>query len=96
MQIWSGESALVHTDGRKIGLLWSMSADRPRFPPSMHLETNAGKSWLKTDLFFLMASLRRGMSFAEVAAFLRRREDEVREKARELQAHFPPCGRRHQ
>jgi hypothetical protein len=31
-----------------------------------------------------------------VAAFLRRREDEVREKARELQAHFPPCGRRHQ
>jgi hypothetical protein len=81
--------------GERSAYLWSMSADHPRFPPSMHLETNAGKSWLKTDLFFLMASLRRGMSFAEVAAFLRRREDEVREKARELQAHFPPRGRRH-
>jgi hypothetical protein len=61
-----------------------MSADHPRFPPSMHLETNAGKAWLKTDLLFLTASLQRGMSLTEVAAFLRRREDEVREKAKEL------------
>lgn len=50
----------------------------------MHLETNAGRSWEKRDLFFLTASLERGMSVVEVAGFLGRREDEVREKAREL------------
>jgi hypothetical protein len=30
------------------------------------------------------------MSFVELAGFLRRREDEVRDKARELRAHFRP------
>jgi hypothetical protein len=67
----------------------AVSADRPHLPPSMHLETNAGKPWLKSDLLFLKDSLWRGMSLVEVAAFLRRRENEVREKARELEVHLP-------
>jgi hypothetical protein len=40
--------------------------------------------WVKADLFFLQDSLERGMSFAEVAGFLRRTEDQVRAKAKEL------------
>jgi hypothetical protein len=45
----------------------------------------SGQPWTKVaDLLFLMDALRRGMSFAEVAEFLRRTEDQVREKAREL------------
>jgi hypothetical protein len=40
--------------------------------------------WVKKDLFFLEDSLRRGMSFAEVAGFLCRTEDEVRAKAKAL------------
>jgi hypothetical protein len=40
--------------------------------------------WSKQDLFFLDDALRRGLSFAEVAGFLRRNVDEIREKAREL------------
>jgi hypothetical protein len=66
-----------------------VSADRPHLPPSMHLETNAGKPWLRSDLVFLKDSLGRGMSLVEVAAFLRRRENEVRENAREVEVHFP-------
>jgi hypothetical protein len=76
--------------GGRPAYLCAMSADRPRFPPSMHLETNAGKTWTKSDLLFLKNALEHGMSFVEVAGFLRRREDEVREKAGELQA---PRGR---
>jgi hypothetical protein len=40
--------------------------------------------WLKSDLLFLRLSLDRGMSPAEVAAFLARDEREVREKAEEV------------
>jgi len=40
--------------------------------------------WLKSDLLFLELSLRNGMAVAEVAGFLDRDEDEVREKFREL------------
>jgi hypothetical protein len=40
--------------------------------------------WTDADLFFLKDALARGMSFADVARFLVRTEDEVREKAREL------------
>jgi hypothetical protein len=76
--------------GGRLAYLCAMSADRPRFPPSMHLETNAGKTWTKSDLLFLIDALERGMSFIELAGFLRRREDEVRDKARELRAHFRP------
>jgi len=50
---------------------------------------NAGKSWDKTDLVFLIAALARGMSSVEVAGFLARGEDEVQQKARELRARFP-------
>jgi hypothetical protein len=41
-------------------------------------------SWRRQDLFFLANSLRSGRSLAEVAGFLLRSEDEVREKAEEL------------
>jgi hypothetical protein len=44
----------------------------------------AGEPWSKPDLLFLHDALRRGLSFAQVAGFLRRTEDEVRQKAKEL------------
>jgi hypothetical protein len=44
----------------------------------------AGEPWVKADLFFLQDSLRHGMSFPEVAGFLRRTEGEVRDKAKKL------------
>jgi hypothetical protein len=47
---------------------------------------NAGKPWQKTDLFFLVAALARGMSSVLVAGFLGRDEDEVAEKATELRS----------
>jgi hypothetical protein len=40
--------------------------------------------WTRADLFFLKDSLERGMSSAEIAGFLRRTADEVREKAKDL------------
>jgi len=40
--------------------------------------------WSNQDLFFLMDSLQRGSSFTEIAGFLRRNENDVREKAKEL------------
>jgi hypothetical protein len=43
-----------------------------------------GKQWARADLFFLKDSLERGMSLAEIAGFLRRTADEVREKAKSL------------
>ena len=43
-----------------------------------------GKPWPRADLFFLKDSLERGMSLAEIAGFLRRTADEVREKAKDL------------
>ena len=43
-----------------------------------------GGWWTSADLFFLRDSLRHGMSIVEVAGFLRRTEDEVRQKAKEL------------
>jgi hypothetical protein len=42
-----------------------------------------GAPWSKQDLFFLKDSLRQGWSFVEVASFLRKDEDHVREKAKE-------------
>ena len=44
-------------------------------------ENHSGKSWEKADLFFMIDALARGMSIAEVAAFLNRSEDEVRQRA---------------
>ena len=43
-----------------------------------------GKPWARADLFFLEYSLRRGMSLVEIAGFLGRTVDEVREKAKSL------------
>jgi hypothetical protein len=39
---------------------------------------HVGESWERADLLFLVDALARGMSIAEVAAFLGRTEDEVR------------------
>jgi hypothetical protein len=44
----------------------------------------SGQPWSNADLLFLMDALKRGMSSAEVAGFLCRTENEVREKAKEL------------
>jgi hypothetical protein len=49
------------------------------------------KSWLKSDLLFLGLSLENGMPIAEVAGFLARNEDEVREKALELRREPVGC-----
>jgi hypothetical protein len=40
--------------------------------------------WSRQDLFFVENSLQRGSSFAEIASFLGRDEDEVRQKAEDL------------
>jgi hypothetical protein len=42
---------------------------------------HVSEPWAQADLFFLVDALARGMSIAEVAAFLRRTEEEVREQA---------------
>ena len=47
------------------------------------LSLQVGKPWPRADLFFLKDSLQRGMSLAEIAGFLGRTADEVREKAEE-------------
>jgi hypothetical protein len=48
------------------------------------LSLQAGKPWARADLFFLEDSLQRGMSLVEIAGFLGRTADEVREKAKDL------------
>ena len=40
--------------------------------------------WSPSDLLFLQDALKRGMTHAEVAGFLSRDEDEVREKAKQM------------
>ena len=45
--------------------------------------------WPRQDLFFLDDALRHGGSFAEIASFLCRDEDEVWEKAKELKLIGP-------
>jgi hypothetical protein len=52
------------------------------------------KFWARADLFFLKDSLERGMSLAEIAGFLRRTADEVREKAKRLEQVSQPRPRR--
>ena len=46
--------------------------------------SQVGKPWARADLFFLEDSLQRGMSLVEIAGFLDRTADEVREKAQDL------------
>jgi hypothetical protein len=47
---------------------------------------NAGKPWLASDVLFLEIAALRGMSLTRIASFLGREEEEVRNKANELQA----------
>jgi hypothetical protein len=42
---------------------------------------SAGTPWERADLFFLSDALARGMSIQELAGFLNRSEDEVRQQA---------------
>lgn len=54
-------------------------------PKSDHMpRANLGKPWHPQDLIFLESALARGMSCAEIAGFLDRREEEVRAKAEML------------
>ena len=41
---------------------------------------SAGMPWNRADLFFLSDALARGMSIQELAGFLNRPEDEVRQR----------------
>ncbi len=66
---------IVQRDGRLIYVL--DMHPRPPTPP-------ATQPWLKSDLLFLSLSLENGMPIADVAGFLARNEDDVREKAEEL------------
>jgi hypothetical protein len=56
----------------------------------LHPESSKGSTpqrsepWIKADLLFLKDTLARGMSCAEVAGFLGRTEEDVRQKAEEL------------
>ena len=61
-------------------LVGMIPANRSRRQPEPR-EANAGKPWDPPDLFFLMASVERGMTIQEVAGFLRRPASEVQEKA---------------
>ena len=45
-----------------------------------------GEHWDKADLLFLENAVARGMPFSEVAGFLCRTEEEVREKSKSLHA----------
>jgi hypothetical protein len=47
----------------------------------------ATQPWLNSDLLFLTLSLENGMSIGDIAGFLARNEDEVREKAEELRCY---------
>jgi hypothetical protein len=54
-------------------------------PKSDHIpRANVGKPWDPQDLVLLESALARGMSCAEIAGFLDRREEEVRAKAEML------------
>ena len=56
--------------------------------------TDRGKAWERADLFFLKDSLERGMSLAEIAGFLGRTADEVREKVEQVTRAQPGRGPR--
>ena len=50
---------------------------------------NSGKEWSKQDLFSLRNRIEHGRTVAHIAAFLKRTEAEVREKAAELGLELP-------
>jgi hypothetical protein len=47
-------------------------------------DLNTGKEWSKNDLFSLRNRIEHGRTVGHIATFLRRTEEEVREKATEL------------
>jgi hypothetical protein len=47
-------------------------------------DLNTGKEWSKNDLFSLRNRIEHGRTVGHIATFLRRTEEEVREKAAEL------------
>jgi hypothetical protein len=53
----------------------------------------AGLPWDRLDLFFLSDALARGMSIKDLAGFLNRSEDEVRQQAtsRRSDSRSPEC-----
>jgi hypothetical protein len=64
-------------------IAWAM-AKRRKSSSGHEAGTPRRAPWTDADVFFLKDALARGMSFADVARFLVRTEDEVQEKAREL------------
>jgi hypothetical protein len=48
------------------------------------LEQTVKMAWNKADLMFLMDALKRGVAEADVARFLRRSEEEVRDQTKAL------------
>jgi len=44
--------------------------------------------WSQSDLFFLKDALERGMTCGDVAGFLSRGEDEVRNKAKQMKIRY--------
>jgi hypothetical protein len=50
---------------------------------------NATAAWTKADLIFLMDALKHGVTHADVASFLGRSEDEVRDRAKALKLRRP-------
>jgi hypothetical protein len=51
-------------------------------------QNRSAEPWTNADRFFLADALGRGMSIAEVAAFLGRTEEEVREQSKAIK--YPP------
>jgi hypothetical protein len=48
------------------------------------MDANSGKPWSKMDISDLRNEIAHGRTVAQTASFLRRDEDEVREKMKEL------------
>lgn len=51
---------------------------------AMEVSDNSGREWSAIDLVDLRYSLERGLTVAEIACFLMRKDAEVREKAAHL------------
>ena len=66
------------------GAEWTSGRSRTCCDVADWTKHHVGEAWAQTDLFFLVDALARGMSIAEVAAFLGRTEEEVREQSKAL------------
>ncbi len=54
------------------------------------MDANSGKPWSKMDISDLRNEIAHGRTVAQTASFLRRDEDEVRKKMKELGLVEPP------